>query len=689
MNEKERILYLREQLHEHNYKYYVLNQPDISDQDFDFLMHELQDLEAKHPELYDANSPTQRVGSDLNQNFTQVAHKYPMLSLANTYNEQDVADWYESVSRGLAGEPFEVCCEMKYDGLSISLTYVDGKLVSGVTRGDGVHGDDVTANVKTIRCIPLVLKEGTGYPKEFEIRGEILMPWKVFEQLNAEREAAEEPLFANPRNAASGTLKSQNSKLVASRRLDAYLYYLLGDNLPAEGHYENLQAAAHWGFKISQGMKKVGSLEEIYEFINYWDTERKNLPVATDGIVLKVNSLRQQRALGYTAKSPRWAIAYKFKAERACTRLNEVIYQVGRTGAVTPVANMDPVQLAGTIVKRATLNNEDFIRSFDLHIGDYVYVEKGGEIIPKIVGVAVEKRQQDAVPVEFIKTCPECGTPLVRYEGEAAHYCPNDTGCPPQIKGRIEHFIARRAMNIDSLGPETVDEYYRRGLIHNIADLYKIQVQDINGTGNRERSAQKIVNGIEASKKVPFERVVFALGIRFVGETSARLLARRFKTMDALQVATMQQLMDIDGVGEVIAKSVITYFANPVNQEIVARLRSYSLQMQLSEEQIEGTSDKLSGKSIVISGVFTKHSRDEYKALIEKNGGKNVGSISGKTSFILAGDNMGPSKLQKAEKLGVPLVDEATFLEMIGEANAESESTSTPTVEPDGQLSLF
>lgn len=689
MNEKERILYLREQLHEHNYKYYVLNQPDISDQEFDFLMHELQDLEAKHPELYDANSPTQRVGSDLNQNFTQVAHKYPMLSLANTYNEQDVADWYESVSRGLAGEPFEVCCEMKYDGLSISLTYVDGKLVSGVTRGDGVHGDDVTANVKTIRCIPLVLKEGTGYPKEFEIRGEILMPWKVFEQLNAEREAAEEPLFANPRNAASGTLKSQNSKLVASRRLDAYLYYLLGDNLPAEGHYENLQAAAHWGFKISQGMKKVGSLEEIYQFINYWDTERKNLPVATDGIVLKVNSLRQQRALGYTAKSPRWAIAYKFKAERACTRLNEVTYQVGRTGAVTPVANMDPVQLAGTIVKRATLNNEDFIRSFDLHIGDYVYVEKGGEIIPKIVGVAVEKRQQDAVPVKFIKNCPECGTPLVRYEGEAAHYCPNDTGCPPQIKGRIEHFIARRAMSIDSLGPETVDEYYHRGLIHNIADLYKIQVQDINGTGNRERSAQKIVNGIAASKSVPFERVVFALGIRFVGETSARLLARGFKTMDALQAATMQQLMDIDGVGEVIAKSVITYFANPVNQEIVARLRSYGLQMQLSEEQIEGTSDKLSGKSIVISGVFTKHSRDEYKALIEKNGGKNVGSISGKTSFILAGDNMGPSKLQKAEKLGLPLVDEATFLEMIGEASAESESASTPTVESDGQLSLF
>ena len=702
MNEKERILYLREQLHEHNYKYYVLNQPDISDQDFDFLMHELQDLEAKHPELYDANSPTQRVGSDLNQNFTQVAHKYPMLSLANTYNEQDVADWYESVSRGLAGEPFEVCCEMKYDGLSISLTYVDGKLVSGVTRGDGVHGDDVTANVKTIRCIPLVLKEGTGYPKEFEIRGEILMPWKVFEQLNAEREAAEEPLFANPRNAASGTLKSQNSRLVASRQLDSYLYYLLGDTLPSDGHYENLQTAASWGFKISQGMKKVKTLQEIYDYINYWDTERKNLPVATDGIVLKVNSLRQQRSLGYTAKSPRWAIAYKFKAERACTRLNEVSYQVGRTGAVTPVANMDPVQLAGTVVKRATLNNEDFIRNFDLHIGDYVYVEKGGEIIPKIVGVDIDRRPEDAQPVKFIDKCPECGTPLVRYEGEAAHYCPNDTGCPPQIKGRIEHFIARRAMNIDSLGPETVDEYYRRGLVHNIADLYTIKVQDINGSGNRERSARKIVDGIAASKQVPFERVVFALGIRFVGETSARLLARHFKTMDALQNASMQQLMEVEGVGEVIAKSVIAYFHNPVNQDIVERLRSYGLQMQLSEEQITGASDKLAGKSIVISGVFAKHSRDEYKALIEQHGGKNVGSISGKTSFILAGDNMGPSKLQKAEKLGIPLVNEDDFLDMIGgdvvsatENEAAAEDVDAPIQEEkpradaNGQLSLF
>ena len=702
MNEKDRILYLRKTLHEHNYKYYVLNQPDISDQEFDFLMHELQDLEARHPELYDANSPTLRVGSDLNQNFTQVAHKYPMLSLANTYNEQDVADWYDSVRRGLDGEDFEVCCEMKYDGLSISLTYVDGKLVRGVTRGDGVHGDDVTANVRTIRCIPLVLKEGSGYPHEFEIRGEILMPWTVFERLNAEREAAEEPLFANPRNAASGTLKSQNSRLVASRQLDSYLYYLLGDTLPSDGHYENLQTAASWGFKISQGMKKVKTLQEIYDYINYWDTERKNLPVATDGIVLKVNSLRQQRSLGYTAKSPRWAIAYKFKAERACTRLNEVSYQVGRTGAVTPVANMDAVQLAGTVVKRATLNNEDFIRNFDLHIGDYVYVEKGGEIIPKIVGVDIDRRPEDAQPVKFIDKCPECGTPLVRYEGEAAHYCPNDTGCPPQIKGRIEHFIARRAMNIDSLGPETVDEYYRRGLVHNIADLYTIKVQDINGSGNRERSARKIVDGIAASKQVPFERVVFALGIRFVGETSARLLARHFKTMDALQNASMQQLMEVEGVGEVIAKSVIAYFHNPVNQNIVERLRSYGLQMQLSEEQITGASNKLAGKSIVISGVFAKHSRDEYKALIEQHGGKNVGSISGKTSFILAGDNMGPSKLQKAEKLGIPLVNEDDFLDMIeGDVVAATENEAAaedvaapiqeekPRADANGQLSLF
>ena len=664
MDEKERIIQLRRELHEHNYRYYVLNQPTIGDQDFDFMMHELQQLEAKHPEMADENSPTQRVGSDLNTEFQQVEHKYPMLSLANTYNEQDVSDWYESVRKGLAGEDFEVCCEMKYDGLSISLTYVDGRLTQAVTRGDGVRGDDVTANVKTIRAIPLVLP-GKGYPKEFEIRGEILMPWAVFERLNKERQEAEEPLFANPRNAASGTLKSQKSSLVASRQLDAYLYYLLGEDLPAEGHYENLEAARQWGFKISEGMRKVKTLEEIYDFINYWDTERKNLPVATDGIVLKVNSLRQQRSLGFTAKSPRWAIAYKFKAERVCTRLNEVTYQVGRTGAITPVANMDPVQLAGTTVKRATLNNEDFIKSFDLHIGDYVYVEKGGEIIPKIVGVDIEQRPIIAQPVRFIKRCPECGTPLVRYEGEAAWYCPNDTGCAPQIKGRIEHFISRRAMNIDSLGPETIDDYYRQGLIKNVADLYDIQVQQINGDGSRTKSAQRIVNGIEASKQVPFERVVFALGIRFVGETSARLLARHFKDIDALMNAGLEELQEIEGIGEVMAKSIITYFHDNRNREIVERLRAYGLQMALTGQQT-ATSDKLAGLSIVISGVFEHHSRDEYKAIIEQNGGKNVGSISGKTSFILAGENMGPSKLQKAEKLGIEIVNEDEFLERYG-----------------------
>ena len=680
MDERQRIIQLRKELHEHNYKYYVLNSPDISDFEFDTLMHELQDLEARHPDMADPNSPSQRVGSDLNQEFTQVEHKYPMLSLANTYSHQDVREWYESVKRGLGGDDFEVCCEMKYDGLSISLTYVDGKLVRGVTRGDGVRGDDVTANVKTIRCIPLVLP-GTGYPHEFEIRGEILMPWKVFERLNAEREAAEEPLFANPRNAASGTLKSQNSRLVASRQLDSYLYYLLGEELPSDGHYENLQAAASWGFKISQGMKKVKTLEEIYAYIDYWDSERKNLPVATDGIVLKVNSLRQQRQLGFTAKSPRWAIAYKFKAERALTRLDRVTYQVGRTGAVTPVANMEPVQLAGTTVRRATLNNEDFIRSFDLHLGDYVYVEKGGEIIPKIVGVDISRRPADAQPVTFITHCPECGAELVRYEGEAAHYCPNDTACPPQIKGRIEHFIARKAMNIDSLGPETVDEYYRRGLIHNIADLYDIRVEDISAGSAKLRSAQKIVKAIEESKNVPFERVVFALGIRFVGETSARLIARHFGDIDSLMGASLQQLLEIEGIGEVMAGSVMGYFANDANRAIVERLRGYGLQMQTATAEGEGSSDILAGKSIVISGVFTHHSRDEYKALIERNGGKNVGSISGKTSFILAGDNMGPSKLQKAEKLGVAIVDEDTFLKMISEAD----TTETATTEAPAQ----
>ena len=670
MDEKQRILQLRSELHEHNHNYYVLNRPVISDQEFDFLMHELQDLESRHPELYDANSPTQRVGSDLSTEFRQVEHRYPMLSLANTYNEQDVADWYESVRKGLAGEDFEVCCEMKYDGLSISLIYVDGKLTQAVTRGDGVHGDDVTANVRTIRSIPLVLSGDASqqdlfavppYPREFEIRGEILMPWKVFARLNAEREAAEEPLFANPRNAASGTLKSLDSRLVASRQLDAYLYYLLGEQLPADGHYENLEVARSWGFKISEGMKKVRTLEEIYAFIRYWDTERKRLPVATDGIVLKVNSLRQQRSLGFTAKSPRWAIAYKFKAERACTRLNEVTYQVGRTGQVTPVANMDPVQLAGTTVKRATLNNEDFIRSFDLHIGDYVYVEKGGEIIPKIVGVDIDQRPIIAQPVQFIKRCPECGAPLVRYEGEAAWYCPNDTGCPPQIKGRIEHFVARKAMNIIGLGPELIEDYYRRRLIHNVADLYTIDVQQINGDGSRDKSAQNIVRAIEKSKEVPFERVVFALGIRFVGETSAKLLARHFKTIDALMQAGLEELQEIEGIGEVMAKSIISYFHNEANLDIIRRLREYGLQMQLSTLDAP-LSNKLEGMSIVISGVFAHHSRDEYKAMIEQHGGKNVGSISSKTTFILAGENMGPSKLQKAEKLGIRILSEDEFL---------------------------
>ena len=693
MDEKERIEQLRRELHDHNYRYYVLNQPVISDYDFDMLMHELQDLEQRHPELYDPNSPTQRVGSDLQSEFRQVTHRYPMLSLANTYNEADVRQWYDSVAKGLGGEPFEVCCELKYDGLSISLTYVDGRLTQAVTRGDGVHGDDVTANVRTIRSIPLVIRgyEGTearGYensseaesrlvpssprtpvlPKEFEIRGEILMPWVSFDRLNREREAAEEPLFANPRNAASGTLKSLDPKVVASRQLDAYLYYLLGEELPAEGHYENLAAARQWGFKISEGMRKVTTVEEILDFISYWDQERKNLPVATDGIVLKVNSLRQQRALGFTAKSPRWAIAYKFKAERAQTRLLEVTYQVGRTGAVTPVANMEPVLLAGTTVRRATLNNEDFIRSFDLHIGDMVYVEKGGEIIPKIVGVNIDERPIIAQPVQFIKRCPECGTPLVNSllnPSSSLWYCPNDTGCPPQIKGRIEHFVARKAMNIIGLGPEIIEDYYNQGLISNVADLYDIQVQQINGDGSRTKSAQNIVNSIAKSKEVPFERVVFALGIRFVGETSARLLARHFKTMDALMAAGLEELQEVEGIGEVMAKSIIGYFHNEQNRQIVERLRAYGLQFALSAEQTSAASDRLAGQSIVISGVFQHHSRDEYKLIIEQNGGKNVGSISGKTSFILAGDNMGPSKLEKAQKLGVRIVSEEEFLQMI------------------------
>ena len=610
MDIKEKIEELRAELHRHNYNYYVLNAPEISDKDFDDKMRELQDLEQAYPEYRDENSPTMRVGSDINKNFTQVAHKYPMLSLANTYSEGEVTDFYERVRKAL-NEDFEICCEMKYDGTSISLTYEDGKLLRAVTR--------------------------------------------------------EEPLFANPRNAASGTLKLQNSSVVASRKLDAYLYYLLGDKLPCDGHYENLQEAAKWGFKISDLTRKCQTLEEVFDFINYWDVERKNLPVATDGIVLKVNSLRQQKNLGFTAKSPRWAIAYKFQAERALTRLNMVTYQVGRTGAVTPVANLDAVQLSGTIVKRASLHNADIIEGLDLHIGDMVYVEKGGEIIPKITGVDKDARSfMLGEKVRFITNCPECGSKLIRYEGEAAHYCPNETACPPQIKGKIEHFISRKAMNIDGLGPETVDMFYRLGLIHNTADLYELTADDIKGLDRMgEKSAENIITGIAQSKTVPFERVIFALGIRFVGETVAKKIAKSFENIDELQQADLEKLISIDEIGEKIAKSILLYFSNESNRELVGRLKAAGLQLYRREEDMSGYTDKLAGQSIVISGVFTHHSRDEYKDLIEKNGGKNVGSISAKTSFILAGDNMGPAKLEKAKKLGVTILSEDEFLKLI------------------------
>ncbi len=664
MTPKERIDWLRAELHRHNYNYYVLNAPEITDKEFDDLMRELQDLEKEHPEYADENSPTMRVGSDLNKNFTQVAHKYPMLSLGNTYSESEVADFYERVKKAL-NEDFEICCELKFDGTSISLTYEDGKLVRAVTRGDGEKGDDVTDNVKTIRTIPLVLHG--DYPRSFEIRGEILMPWVSFEALNREREAREEPLFANPRNAASGTLKSQNSAVVAARKLDAYLYYLLGEDLPADGHYECLQKAAQWGFKISEHMKKARTLQEVFDYINYWDTERKNLPVATDGIVLKVNSLRQQKNLGYTAKSPRWAIAYKFQAERALTRLNKVTYQVGRTGAITPVANLDPVQLSGTVVKRASLHNADIIEGLDLHIGDMVYVEKGGEIIPKITGVDTDARGMLlGEKVKFITRCPECGTPLVRFEGEAAHYCPNETACPPQIKGKIEHFISRRAMNIDGLGPETVDLFYRLGLIKDAADLYRLTVDDIKDLDRMgQKSAENIINGIAASHNVPFERVLFALGIRFVGETVAKKIARSFKSIDEVEQASLETLMSVDEIGEKIAQSIVSYFANPLNRSLVERLKEAGLQFSRSEEDLSGYTDKLAGQSIVISGVFEHHSRDEYKEMIERNGGKNVGSISSKTSFILAGANMGPAKLEKAQKLGIRILSENEFLDLL------------------------
>lgn len=664
MTPQERILELRRELHEHNRRYYVLNSPTISDYEFDMLLKELQQLEEAYPEMHDATSPTLRVGSDITKEFRQVQHKYPMLSLGNTYSKGEVADFYDRVKKSL-NEEFEICCELKFDGTSISLTYEEGRLVRAVTRGDGEKGDDVTANVKTIRTVPLVLS-GDGWPREFEIRGEVLMPWNVFDALNEERSRNGEPLFANPRNAASGTLKLQDSSVVAKRKLDAYLYFMLGEQLPTEGHYENLQAAAEWGFKISDATCKCATLEDVFAFIDRMDSERKNLPFATDGIVLKVNSLRQQKSLGYTAKSPRWAIAYKFQAERALTRLNEVTYQVGRTGVVTPVANLDPVQLSGTVVKRASLHNADIIGKLDLHIGDMVYVEKGGEIIPKITGVDVDARFMLGQKVSFIEKCPECGTPLVRVEGEAAHYCPNDTACPPQIKGKIEHFVSRDAMNIDSIGPETVEMLFNYGLIKDIADIYTLCSEDLMFLPRMgAKSAENIVAAAQASREVPFERVLFALGIRFVGATVAKRLARAFGNIDTLMSASLEQLTAVEEIGERIAASVISFFAKEANRTLVARLKEAGLKFELEEETLQARTEILKGQSIVISGVFARHSRDEYKEMIESNGGKNVGSVSKSTSFILAGDNMGPSKLEKAKKLGVRLVSEDEFLAML------------------------
>lgn len=666
MSVKEQIEALRSELEQHNYNYYVLSAPTISDKEFDEKMKELQDLEAAHPEYYDPNSPTQRVGSDLSKEFEQVQHRYPMLSLGNTYSEEEVRDFYERTERSL-NEPFEIVAELKYDGTSISLWYEKGRLVRAVTRGDGSKGDDVTANVKTIRSVPLRLR-GNDYPEVVEIRGEILLPWAEFDRLNKEREEQEEPLFANPRNAASGTLKQQNPAIVAARKLDAYLYYVLGEHLPADTHYGNLEAARRWGLKIPDVIKVCHNLQDIFDYIHYWDTERKNLPVATDGIVLKVNSLRQQKNLGFTAKSPRWAIAYKFQAERAETRFNSVSFQVGRTGAVTPVANLEPVLLAGTVVKRASLHNADIIEGLDLHIGDQVYVEKGGEIIPKIVGVNTEARtMMIGEKVRFITRCPECKTPLIRPEGEAAHYCPNDSGCPPQIKGRIEHFVTRKAMNIN-IGPETVEDLFNVGLVKNIADLYDLRITDLLTLERwAEKSARNLMNSLRESKAVPFERVLYALGIRYVGETVAKRLASSFHSIDRLMEASFEQLVDVDEIGDRIAQSVVAYFSDAENRQIVERLRAHGLQMEVSEEVLANRSERLKGLTFVISGTFTQHSRDEYKAMIEQHGGKNTGSVSGKTSYILAGENMGPAKLEKAAKLGVRIIREDEFLKMIEE----------------------
>jgi DNA ligase (NAD+) len=661
---QQRIELLRQQLHDYNYHYYVLSQPLISDREFDQLMQELIDLETQHPEFHDPNSPTQRVGSDINKGFTQVVHRYPMLSLQNTYSEGEVADFYNRVKRAL-NEEFEIVCELKYDGTSISLHYENGQLSRAVTRGDSKKGDDVTTNVRTIRNIPLMLK-GDNIPESVELRGEIVMPWSSFEALNREREEQEEILFANPRNAASGTLKMQDSRVVASRKLESYIYIMLGEELPTDSHYHNLSIAREWGFNVSRTMRKCKSLEEIFAFLRQWDVERKTLPVTTDGVVLKVDSLRQQRSLGSTSKFPRWAIAYKFNAEQALTRLESVSWQVGRTGAVTPVANLEPVLLSGTTVKRASLYNEDAINALDLHIGDMVYVEKGGEIIPKITGVDKEARFMIGDKVVFTKTCPDCRTPLVRNDDEAVHYCPNSEGCPPQIKGRIEHFVTRKAMDI-TIGPETISLLYDKGLIHDAADLYSLRFEDLIGLERwAETSARNLLTSIEKSKSVPYERVLFALGIRFVGETVAQKLAHAFPSIDALAVATTDELMLVEEIGERIAKSVIDYFRNPKYVDFVDRLRKSGLQFTLNEEMLAAQSDKLKGLTFVISGTFNLHSRDEYKAMIQQHGGRNSGSVSKNTDFVLAGDNMGPAKLEKAEKLGVKIIDELSFLEMLG-----------------------
>ncbi len=661
-----RINELRGELNRHNYNYYVLNSPEISDREFDLLLKELESLEHEHPEFDDPLSPTHRVGSDLAaKGFEQYFHERRMLSLGNTYTVNEVDEFVSRCKDALPGEKVDIVGELKFDGTSISLHYENGRLVRAVTRGDGEKGDVVTDNVKTIRSIPLQL-QGSGWPDKFEIRGEIVLPWKAFDSLNEERAFNEEPLFANPRNAASGTLKMQNSAEVARRGLDAYLYYLLGDELPFDNHYDNMMAARSWGFKVSDAMALLHDIEEVDSFISHWDAARKELPVATDGLVFKVNDLRQQLNLGYTAKSPRWAIAYKFQAERALTRLRFVSFEVGRSGTITPVANLDPVLLSGTIVKRASLHNADIIRTLDIHEGDMLYVEKGGEIIPKITGVEEAERQPESKPVEFCQDCPSCGTPLVRAEGEAAWLCPNKYGCVPQITGRVEHFVGRRMMNIDGIGEETVADLFESGFIKNAADLYELtadQLKTLPGFG--ERSAERILEGLEQSKTVPFERVVFSLSIPIVGETVAKKIARSAGSMDRLMSMTEDELMAIEDIGPRIAVSVVDFFADSRNREIISRLRNYGLQMEVPHDDEAQRSDRLAGKTVVISGTFSRHSRDEYKDLIEVNGGKNVGSISKKTDYVLAGENMGPAKLEKAKKLGIPIIDEDTFLFMI------------------------